>query len=443
MSENLTTISSLSGVDTDNYEQKKPQEQVIDFKEPRNKSNFFIKLKTFLKSRIFLVLALLVFFLGVGVFIYFYFFNNVGLDIKDPTKLNLQSKSSYVVKSQNKNVVGTKDYPNPINGVYLNQDTYEEVTQRKPVAVMLNNHPDARPQAGLSAADIVYEVVAEGGISRIMPVFHSNIPDRVGSVRSARIYFMQIAAEYWPIFSHWGVAHRPAYELGLSDTEFADLLSKGAAETDPKADARSYLDEISLPVANTDTTPNLFYREEGLNVATEHTGFAKFKDVYAEFTKFYPEPSWSEFQKFDTWNFKDEKLDSTALVTKFTYNFWDFPGFETSWNYNEANNTYTRVQGGVVTTDRNTETPVNVTNVIIQKTKETKLNDVKGHLLYDVIGTGSATIYMDGVAVNALWSKPSARERTVYRDTSGSPIEFNRGLTWVVVLPDYSVVTEE
>lgn len=442
MSDNLTTISSLS----ENSEESQPNSsnRVEGFKEFNNepKPGFLSKIKTALTSKVFLIIALLVLIAGVGFFVYLQFFTSTDFTVKDPTKIS-QKQDKYKNTNKSLDSATSTEYPNPINGVYLTKDKYEDVTHRKPVAIMLNNHVDARPQAGISQADIIYEIVAEGGISRIMPVFHSQIPDRAGSVRSARIYFMQIAAEYWPIFSHWGIAHRPAYELGLSDEEFASLLAQGAAETDPRADARSYLDEIALPVANTDTAPNMFYREEGIDAAIEHTGYAKFKDVYEEFKKYYPEPSWSEFQEFDTWNFKDEKTEPTTPVSKISYNFWDFYGFDTVWDYDAETNTYKRTQGGVVTIDRNNEEEVRPVTVVVQYAKETKLNDVKGHLLYDVIGSGNATIYQDGGKINAKWSKGGARDRTKFTDLSGNPIEFNRGLIWVVVLPDYDTVTEE
>lgn len=402
------------------------------------------------RKKLVIIIATLLSLVFLGVVVYLYFMGGLatlgskgsgGFIIKDPTS----KKSTDSLNSGNSASNTSKDLVSPINGVYLSEEAYNQIKSRKPVSAMLNNHPDARPQAGLNAADIIYEIVAEGGISRIMPVFYSKIPNRVGSMRSARIYFMQVAAEYFPIFTHWGVAYRPDYEKNLPKAQFDQLLASGQAETDPRADARSYGDEIALPVANTDTTPDLFYREEGLNVAIEHTGFAKFSNVYTEFKKFYPEPSWSNFQEFKTWKFKEDdsfKVPGTK-INKISYNFWDFPNFDSVWTYNPASNSYVRAQGGVKTIDRNDSKEVSIVNFIIQKARETKLGDKKGHLIYDVIGSGDATIYMDGVKIPAKWEKTAARERTNFKDLKGNPIIFNRGLTWVTILPDYSVVTEQ
>ena len=396
----------------------------------------------FLKSKLFLVALIFSIMLIVSIILFWFYLIN---PTKNPGD-SFSIKKPTVVESK-KNVtpeVTSKDFVNPINGKYLSQKDFELVTSRKPVSVTLNNHIDARPQAGLSDADIIYEINAEGGISRIMPIFHSKIPEKVGSVRSARIYFIQVAAEYFPIFSHWGIAHRPDYEKKLPQAEFDKLLAMGEAETDPRSDARSYIDEIAIPVANTDTTPDLFYREN-LSVAIEHTGFAKLSNVYTEFKKYYPQDSWSAYQPFKSWEFKED--DSFRVpgkkVNTIYYNFWDLDNFDTLWTYKSETNSYERIQGKKVTIDRNTGDPVLVSTLIIQKAKETKLNDKKAHLLYDVIGSGEAYVYMDGVKINATWEKESARSRTLFKDDKGNPIVFNRGLMWVTILPDYSPVTEE
>ena len=162
------------------------------------------------KKILFILLTILAFvFLAAGFYIYstgyFNGKNGSNILIKNPTSTDTQTPD-------NGNNNSSSEHINPINGMYLTDEVYNTIKDRKPVSAMLNNHPDARPQAGLNDADIIYEIVAEGGISRIMPVFYSKIPTRVGSMRSARIYFMQVAAEYNPIFMHWGVAYRPDYE---------------------------------------------------------------------------------------------------------------------------------------------------------------------------------------------------------------------------------------
>jgi len=341
------------------------------------------------------------------------------------------------------------EFKNYLNGAYISESSFNRMQKNKPVTVMINNHTLARPAAGLSQADIVYEIVAEGGITRFLAVFASNLPEKVGPVRSMRKYFQQVAAEYFPISTHWGIAYRPEYEKNLSDEEFAYLVSQNGQECDPRADARSYLDELGLPTLDQTALPgdvasSLFYKDSSLALPTEHTAFIRLNTVYENFVKVYPEPSWLSRQDITSWNFIEGNDPNvyTSEVTNISYNFWDMGGFQTSWKYISDTGMYERTQGEQKTIDRNNNKMVPVKTVILQKAKETKLNDVKSHMLYDVIGSGDATIYLNGKKILAKWSKSSARSRTLFTDLSGKPIYFNRGLIWVAILPDYSEVVE-
>src|SRR2546426_7828324 len=97
----------------------------------------------------------------------------------------------------------------PINGVMLDRAAFDALQQRAPLAVMVENHPDARPQSGLNQADLVYEAIAEGGITRYMAVYWSNEAARIQYVRSARIYYIQWAAELGAVYTHWGQVEDP------------------------------------------------------------------------------------------------------------------------------------------------------------------------------------------------------------------------------------------
>ena len=105
---------------------------------------------------------------------------------------------------------GPRDQKCPLNGAYFTKGEREVWEKRRPLAVMIENHADSRPQSGLSRADVVYEAVAEGGISRFLAVFYcgaaagSAKPYDVGPVRSARTYFLDWASEYadYPLYLH-------------------------------------------------------------------------------------------------------------------------------------------------------------------------------------------------------------------------------------------------
>src|SRR5438094_2700407 len=98
---------------------------------------------------------------------------------------------------------------NPLNGAMIERAKFDALQQRPPLAVMIENHPDARPQAGLNQADLVYEAIAEGGITRFMAVFWGQDAPRIQYVRSARLYYIQWASELSAVYTHWGQVEDP------------------------------------------------------------------------------------------------------------------------------------------------------------------------------------------------------------------------------------------
>ena len=117
----------------------------------------------------------------------------------------------------------------PLNGELYSKEAKAKWEARRPVGVMIQNHIDARPQSGLSGADIIHEIVAEGGITRFLAIYYCEEPQLVGSVRSARIYFIKLLQ---------GFGNNPLY------------LHIGGANTDGPADALGILDDIGWRLYN-------------------------------------------------------------------------------------------------------------------------------------------------------------------------------------------------
>ncbi|MBU1017346.1 MAG: DUF3048 domain-containing protein [Patescibacteria group bacterium] len=360
---------------------------------------------------------------ATGFFVYQKFFANKNVSIESPLGEG-PSKSS----TNNPNAV--KEFASPINGVYHTKEEYEQFMSRRPLAIMVNNHIDARPQSGLTAADIVYEAVAEGGITRLMPIFHSTDAEKAGPVRSARVHFIDLAAEYFSWYAHWGGAYAPTFPDGTKDY----------SETNPKADAYQHINDVGL--ASLDQMwlgDTAYYRDTSRDVALEHTGYTGTPALWKEAPNKYPEEGWTKFIKFETWKFKDDSSPSgRGFVTDIKFNFWEEPNFEVVWKYNKDTNEYTRYQGGVKFIDAENQKDIVAKDVVVQFTKETSAEDKKNHLLYDIVGSGTAKIFMDGKVINATWSKSSIRERTFFYDESGKEMEFNRGQIWVEIIPTKS-----
>jgi len=198
----------------------------------------------------------------------------------------------------------------PINGSKFTKAEREIWEQRRPLAIILENHVDSRPPSGLIKADVVYEIVAEGGITRFLGIFYCGIAAedvQVAPVRSARIYFIDYASEYGdkPIFMHVGGANNYS----------------GSGDTSKEVRALETLEALGwrVPKGNDfDTTYDagfpVFWRNyERLDrqVATEHTMMASTDAAYKEAEKRglgYKDKkgiAWDE--NFVYWNFEEDK----------------------------------------------------------------------------------------------------------------------------------------
>lgn len=311
-----------------------------------------------------------------------------------------------------------RDFESPINGIMYTKSQGEIFDKRRPLAIMVNNHVDARPvQTGLPEADIIFEAVAEGGITRLLAIYHAKDSDKVGPVRSVRVYYLDWASEFHPWVAHWG----------------------GACTPDSPANAYDYMAKNGI--ANLDAfwvgeCPTCAYwRDTELNVAWEHNGFTATQKLYQESAEKWPD--WAEKVPFDRWLFKEDAEEGERpSAGSFTFNFWNLPDYEVTWTYDPTENVYLRSQGGQPHKDAATGKQLQAKNVIVQFTSERPANDGTVHLLYQTIGSGKAKIFLDGKIIDGTWKKTEREMRTRYYDEQGLEIKFNRGQIWVEIVPE-------
>lgn len=317
----------------------------------------------------------------------------------------------------------------PLNGSVHTKKAKDSWTARRPLAVMIENHSEARPQSGLSNADLVYEVVAEGGITRFMALFYCNLGDiQVGPVRSARTYFVDWLSEYDSLYAHVGGANTPGPADALSQIIRYDIK-----------DLNQF--SIGFPVFWRD------YQRLGHSVATEHTMYSTTQKLWEVGAK----RGWTATDsagikwdaKFTPWKFKDEKGGGTT--SKITVNFWDSqPDYRVEWNYDTQTNTYKRVNGGAAHMDLDNNTQLSPKVIIIQFEKESNANDGypgNVHLLYGTIGSGKALFFQDGGVTEGKWVKSSRVARSRYLDSKGAEIQLNKGQIWIQTVPEGSKIT--
>ena len=327
----------------------------------------------------------------------------------------------------------------PINGAKYTEPERQIWETRRPIAAMIENHVDSRPASGLSKADVIYEAVAEGGITRFLTIFYCGAAAediKIAPVRSARIYFIEWASEYGekPIFMHVGGAN--------------DFGNNGSTAKDARA--LEYLQKIGWRVAggnDFDTTFDsgypIFWRDyERLDhpVATEHTMTASLDAAYSQAEKrgfAYKDAdgnTWNE--NFVSWKFADDKSLPDANVSKISFGFWDNkPDYDVVWNYNSSDNTYLRSNGGKEAIDLNTNKILSAKNVVIQFVKEKGPVDKNLHMLYTTTGTGNALVFQNGGVIKATWEKDTVGSRTRFFDSNGKEISFVRGQIWLEEVP--------
>jgi hypothetical protein len=328
-----------------------------------------------------------------------------------------------------------RDQACPLNGQFYTQIEREAWEKRRPLYVMIENAPDARPQSGMSRADVVFEAVAEGGVTRFGALFYcaAQVQDlALAPVRSARTYFVDWASGFnLPMYVHVGGANVP----GPTDA-LGQISQYGwALEND--------LNQFSVGYP---TFVRDYNRVEGRDLATEHTMVTTSEKLWKvaadrEWTNMSPDqvinrrvvPGSDWKAGFEPWEFESEK-PTVGSVTSVKYDFWSGYGeYVVEWNYDSAKDAYLRNIAGQPDKDLNNDEQVEAKNVVVLFTTEKGPINEKKHMLYTTTGTGKALIFKHGEAVEATWSKPTRTSELRFL-VGGQDVEMARGLTWISVV---------
>jgi len=393
-------------------------------------NNFFSKAKVFLSSKsATIALSFLgLYLLSSGVSLAFFSF----VKKDEVASTDIKKGRSRI----NLDLPKTEDCP--LNGGMFTKVEREIWEARRPLTAMIENHADSRPSSGLSKADVIYEIVAEGGITRFLAVYYCNTAAEevtIAPVRSARIYFIDYAAEYGdkPIFMHVGGAN-----------DFS-----GSGDTTKEVRALETLEQIGwrTPRGNDfDTTYDsgfpVFWRNyERLDhsVATEHTMMASLDAAYEEAekrglgAKDKKGTAWDK--NFVSWKFIDDKPQAEG-ATSISFGFWDNKSdYDVEWKYDATNNRYLRFNGGAEQIDLEFKQQLFAKNVVILFAKERGPVDRNGHMFYTTTGTGKALVFQNGSVIEGTWEKDSRIGRTKFLDENGKEISFVRGIIWIEVVP--------
>lgn len=324
----------------------------------------------------------------------------------------------------------------PLNGAKFSKGQRALWEKRRPLGVMIENHLDARPQSGLTKADVVYEAVAEGGITRFLAIFYCQDAPFIGPIRSARIYFIRLLQGYgnYPLYAHVGGANTPGPADALG--EIRDLGWSGYND----------LNQFSVPF------PYYWRDYERLpDRAPEHT-------VYSSTTKLWlfakekrdltnkdnDGVDWNK--NFIQWQFTgDAKNEDRGNIKKINLGFWNSfaSDYSVEWQYDRNTNEYKRFNGGQPHLDKNNGKQITAKNIGIVFAKESPANDgyEGGHILYQLIGSGQALVFQNGQVIKGSWKKNSEEENIRFFNQEGQEITFVGGPIWIEIQPIGNEVT--
>lgn len=275
---------------------------------------------------------------------------------------------------------------------------------RRPLAVMIDNAPAARPQSGLESAEIVYEILAEGGITRFMAFYLHKEPEEVGPVRSARHYFLRLALDTDSIYVHAGQSPRAMEELKKFKVPELDDLKGGGKMWRSKSRKAPHNLYASVPLMREDA------RARKLEKETVPPGLFQFAAA--------PSPAGKPV--------KNIKIH--------------YPGGYRVW-YQYSTSQYLRFIGDDPHIDAGSRTQLRATNVIVMFAKHEDIpNDDKDRLDIQVVGKGQAYIFTGGTMQEGSWSKAAVGEAIRFIGSDGKPVTLLPGPTWIQVLPEGSLV---
>lgn len=269
-----------------------------------------------------------------------------------------------------------------------------ELNQIPITGIMIENSPDARPQSGLDQAGVVFEAVAEGGITRFLTLWQETQPDYVGPVRSVRPYYLQ-----WLQGFDASIAH-----VGGSPEALAKIQTDGIKDLDQFYNGGPY--------------QRITERYAPHNVYTSLGGL-----LALEKSKGFTSSSFTGFAR------KAEKASATPTAKTIDFSI-SGPLYNAHYDYDAASNSYLRSEGGLPHKDERSGKQLNP-KVVIALVLPQGLDPDGIHTTYNTLGNGTAYIFQDGIVTQGTWSKASDKEQFRFGDANGSPLGLNAGQTWL------------
>ncbi len=280
----------------------------------------------------------------------------------------------------------------------------EKLLKNRPVFVVVENHPDARPQWGLTSSDIVWEMVAEGGITRMLLMYAdaSRIPEKVGPIRSARHYFVDIAEGFDGIFVHFG----------FSPYAKSQIANHGVNNINGLYD-------------------NYFYRDSSRGVSSEHTAYTTdeaIKNAIAD--KEYRTEIKDDYKSPFKFNSKAKTLSAPCNELKVAFS----SSYTYTYTYDKENNVYLSSLNGNKFVDSE-GTQQNFENIVICYTNVNSMGDSKGRVDFD-LSEGEGIYVSNGSYTEITWKKGESDDMLKLYNKNGDELSLNIGRTYIALMDE-------
>jgi hypothetical protein len=310
-------------------------------------------------------------------------------------------KPATVHKTVQKTAPKPTTVPSTLSGLPVDPS----INKRPVTGVMVENSMDARPQSGLGQASVVFEAIAEGGITRFLALFQDTQPSSIGPVRSARPYYIQ-----WLLGFDAGYAH-----VGGSPDALSDIKAWNVRDLDQFYNAGAY-----QRVSNRAAPHNVYTSIDALQQLEAKKGWTS-----------------STFNGFIRKKEAPTKQPPTARVIDMAISG---PLYNVHYDYDATSNSYKRSEGGAPHIDAGTNTQISP-KVVVALVMPYSLAGDGYHSQYSTLGSGTAIIFQDGVSTTGTWSKPDNTSQFTFTDSAGQPLGLDPGQTWLTAVGSAGAVT--
>lgn len=275
----------------------------------------------------------------------------------------------------------------------------------RPIAVMIDNHINAMPQAGLLEADLVYEIIVEGGETRMMLVLKDKDVSKIGPIRSSRHYFLDYALENDAIYVHYGWSPKAKSDISSLKVNNINGIFESSSSFWRVSDKYAPHNAVT-------STKNILSIANRKNYRTTTT-----KDPVLNYV-------------VDDVNFEEGTVADTVTIPYSDYN-------TVKYTYDAETQLYTRYSRGKKQTDWSSGKTITTKNIIIEKAKNWTLSDGtnKGRQTLDNVKTLDGYYVTNGKSIPIKCEKSSRSSQTVYKDLEGNEINVNDGKTFIQICP--------